>query len=86
MGTFWLGTWLAQSITGLAVQRGPLDHHPDRVSWPGVVISADFWWSTLQTGIRSSWHRLHHGLRSLPARAWLARVEAGLSASRINEH
>jgi hypothetical protein len=49
MGTFWLGTWLAQSITGTAQYNAEqLDHQQDPVSWSGYVTTADFWENTLQ--------------------------------------
>src|SRR3954452_12785501 len=34
MGTFWLGTWLAQSVVGVVeYNSNRLDHHLDGVSW-----------------------------------------------------
>jgi hypothetical protein len=49
MGTIWLGTWLAQSVTGVAEYNGErLDHQQDPVSWWQYVGSADFWERTLQ--------------------------------------
>jgi hypothetical protein len=49
MGTFWLGTWLAQSITGTAQYNAErLGHQQDPVSWSGYITSADFWENTLQ--------------------------------------
>ena len=49
MGTFWLGTWLAQSITGAAQYNADqLGHQQDPVSWWGYIGSADFWENTLQ--------------------------------------
>ena len=79
MGTFWLGTWLAQSVTGTAQYNAEqLDHHQDPVGWSHYITSADFWENTLQ-----NWQSefLAVGsmaiLRRLPAPARLARVEAG---------
>ena len=49
MGTIWIGTWFAQSVTGVAqynTQR--LDHHQDPVSWAGYLAKPDFWERTLQ--------------------------------------
>jgi hypothetical protein len=49
MGTFWIGTWFAQSITGVAEFNSErLDHQMDGVSWSHYVGSADFWEKTLQ--------------------------------------
>jgi hypothetical protein len=49
MGTIWLGTWLAQSITGLVEYNSErLDHQMDPVSWIGYLGKADFWNRTLQ--------------------------------------
>jgi hypothetical protein len=49
MGTFWLGTWLAQSITGTAQYNAEqLGHQQDPVSWSGYLTTAHFWENTLQ--------------------------------------
>jgi hypothetical protein len=49
MTTFWLGTWLAQSLTGTAEYNAEqLDHQQDPVGWSGYITSADFWENTLQ--------------------------------------
>jgi hypothetical protein len=49
MGTFWLGTWLAQSFTGAAQYNADqLDHQEDPVSWSHYIGTADFWENTLQ--------------------------------------
>jgi hypothetical protein len=49
MGLFWLGTWLAQSITGVAQYNADqLDHHQDPVSWSQYVGTGEFWDNTLQ--------------------------------------
>jgi hypothetical protein len=49
MGTFWLGTWLAQSITGVAQYNAEqLDHHQDPLSWSHYITTASFWENTLQ--------------------------------------
>jgi hypothetical protein len=49
MGAIWLGTWFAQSATGVAqynTQR--LDHQEDPVSWSSYLTTPDFWERTLQ--------------------------------------
>jgi hypothetical protein len=49
MGTIWIGTWLAQSLTGVVeynTQR--LDHQQDPVGWWHYLGTADFWERTLQ--------------------------------------
>jgi hypothetical protein len=49
MGTFWLGTWLAQSLTGVVqYNTEQLDHHEDPVGWAQYITTADFWEKTLQ--------------------------------------
>jgi hypothetical protein len=49
MGTFWLGTWLAQSLTGTAQYNAEqLDHQQDPISWWSYIGSADFWENTLE--------------------------------------
>ena len=49
MGTFWVGTWFAQSVTGLAQYNSErLDHQMDTVGWGSYVGRADFWEKTLQ--------------------------------------
>jgi hypothetical protein len=49
MGTIWLGTWFAQSVTGLAQYNSQrLDHHMDTVGWWSYLGRADFWEKTLQ--------------------------------------
>ena len=49
MGTFWLGTWLAQSITGAAQYNAEqLGHHEEPLSWSHYITSASFWENTLQ--------------------------------------
>jgi hypothetical protein len=49
MGTFWLGTWFAQSVTGLTQYNSErLDHHMDTVGWWHYLGKADFWEKTLQ--------------------------------------
>jgi hypothetical protein len=49
MGLFWLGTWLAQSITGVAQYNADqLHQHEDPVSWSGYVKTGEFWDNTLQ--------------------------------------
>jgi hypothetical protein len=49
MGTFWLGTWLAQSVTGVVEYNSErLDHQQDPVAWSHYLTSATFWQNTLQ--------------------------------------
>jgi hypothetical protein len=49
MTTIWLGTWLAQSITGAAQYNADqLDHQQDPVSWAHYITSASFWENTLE--------------------------------------
>ena len=49
MGTFWLGTWVAQSITGAAQYNADqLDHHQDPVSWSAYITTPSFWENTLE--------------------------------------
>ena len=49
MGLIFLGSWLAQSVTGWTLYNQELvEHHQHRVDWLGYLGSADFWESTLQ--------------------------------------
>jgi len=49
MGLIFLGSWLAQSLTGWTVyNQEQLDHQAPRISWISYVGNADFWESTLQ--------------------------------------
>jgi hypothetical protein len=49
MGTMWLGTWFAQSVTGLTQYNSErLDHHMDTVGWWHYLGKPDFWEKTLQ--------------------------------------
>jgi uncharacterized protein DUF6766 len=49
MGTFWLGTWLAQSVTGAADYNAErLDHVQDPMSWSHYITTAHFWENTLE--------------------------------------
>ena len=49
MTTFWLGTWLAQSLTGVVQYNADqLEHQQDPVSWSQYIGSADFWENTLE--------------------------------------
>jgi hypothetical protein len=49
MGTIWLGTWFAQSVTGLTQFNSErLDHRMDTVGWWHYIGKADFWEKTLQ--------------------------------------
>jgi hypothetical protein len=49
MGVIWLGSWFAQSITGVVEYNAErLDHHEDAVSWASYLTQPDFWEKTLQ--------------------------------------
>ena len=49
MGTIWLGTWFAQSVTGrIEYNSARLDHHTDPVGWSHYIGTPDFWDKTLQ--------------------------------------
>ena len=49
MGAFWIGTWLAQSVTGrVEYNTDRLDHLQQPVSWSEYLTRADFWEKTLQ--------------------------------------
>jgi hypothetical protein len=49
MGTIWLGTWFAQSVTGVTTYNSErLDHQLDPVSWWHYIGTANFWETTLQ--------------------------------------
>jgi hypothetical protein len=49
MGSIWLGTWLAQSLTGVSeYNTEQLGHQEDPISWPHYLTTANFWEKTLQ--------------------------------------
>jgi hypothetical protein len=49
MGTFWLGTWLAQSLTGTAEYNAEqLDHQQAPLGWSDYITTAHFWENTLE--------------------------------------
>jgi hypothetical protein len=49
MGTIWIGSWFAQSVTGMTEYNADrLDHQEDVVSWTGYLTRPDFWEKTLQ--------------------------------------
>jgi hypothetical protein len=49
MAAIWLGSWLAQSITGVNEYNAErLDHHELAVSWLDYLGRPDFWEKTLQ--------------------------------------
>jgi hypothetical protein len=49
MGAIWIGTWFAQSITGVTEYNAErLDHQQDPVSWGDYLTRPDFWEKTLQ--------------------------------------
>jgi hypothetical protein len=49
MGTIWLGSWFAQSLTGWRkYNETQLEHGDSTLGWVQYLGSADFWQSTLQ--------------------------------------
>ena len=49
MGTFWLGAWVAQSLTGVVqYNEEQVEHRQDPVGWSQYVTSPDFWENTLE--------------------------------------
>jgi hypothetical protein len=49
MGAIWIGSWFAQSITGLSAYNSEqLSHQQDTVTWSSYLGSSDFWEATLQ--------------------------------------
>ncbi|HEX2232242.1 MAG TPA: DUF6766 family protein [Thermoleophilaceae bacterium] len=49
MGVIWIGSWFAQSVTGLSAYNSDrLSHQQDTVTWPSYLTSPDFWETTLQ--------------------------------------
>jgi hypothetical protein len=49
MGAIWIGSWFAQSVTGVTEYNAErLDHRQDSVSWGEYLTRADFWEKTLQ--------------------------------------
>jgi hypothetical protein len=49
MGCFWIGTWLAQSVTGMVQYNSDrVGHQQDPIAWSHYLTSADFWENTLQ--------------------------------------
>jgi hypothetical protein len=49
MAAIWLGSWVAQSVTGVAEYNAErLDHQELPVSWADYLTRADFWEKTLQ--------------------------------------
>jgi hypothetical protein len=49
MGSLWLGTWFAQSVTGWSTYNAEqIEHEAERVSWLGYIGTAEFWQDTLQ--------------------------------------
>ena len=49
MATIWLGSWFAQSVTGVSTYNADrLDHHQAAVSWLDYLGRPDFWEKTLQ--------------------------------------
>ena len=49
MALIFLGSWFAQSVTGMtAYNQEQTDHGQPHLSWVGYIGSADFWESTLE--------------------------------------
>jgi hypothetical protein len=49
MATIWIGSWFAQSVTGVSQYNAErLDHHQLPVSWLDYLGRADFWERTLE--------------------------------------
>jgi hypothetical protein len=49
MGTIWLGTWFAQSVTGLVEYNSEqIDHQMATLGWSHYIGTSDFWNKTLQ--------------------------------------
>ncbi len=49
MGTIWIGSWLAHSLTGWRVyNEQALEHDESTLGWVQYVGTADFWETTLQ--------------------------------------
>jgi hypothetical protein len=49
MLAIWIGSWFAQSITGLTqFNADRFDHHQDAISWSSYIVNAHFWEQTLQ--------------------------------------
>ena len=49
MTAIWIGSWFAQSITGVAAFNADrFDHHQDAISWTSYLANAHFWQDTLQ--------------------------------------
>jgi hypothetical protein len=49
MGTIWIWSWFAQSVSGWSENNADrLEHEQERLSWVGYLGSADFWQTTLQ--------------------------------------
>ena len=49
MGSIWLGTWFAQSLTGVSEYNAEqLGHQEDPISWWHYLTTATFWEKTLQ--------------------------------------
>jgi Protein of unknown function DUF72/Domain of unknown function (DUF6766) len=49
MALIFLGSWLAQSLTGWSAYNQELtDHGAEQISWAAYLVNADFWQTTLQ--------------------------------------
>jgi hypothetical protein len=49
MAAIWVGSWVAQSVTGVSEYNADrLDHQELPVSWGEYLTRADFWEKTLQ--------------------------------------
>src|SRR3954465_8916144 len=49
MGSIWLGTWFAQSVTGWSTYNADqIEHKASEVNWLGYIGTSEFWQDTLQ--------------------------------------
>jgi hypothetical protein len=56
MGAIWVGSWFAQSVTGLTDYHTERpDHQQDAVSWGEYLTRPGLWKKRGRTGSRSSW-------------------------------
>ena len=84
MGSIWLGSWFAQSLTGWRVYNNEaLDHGEATLGWLQYLGSAEFWETTLQ-----NWQSEFLAVGSMAVLAIylraLARVQAGRHAARVD--
>ena len=84
MGTIWIGTWFAQSVTGVAQYNAEqLDHQQDPVSWWHYITRrALLGEHASELAVRVPRRGVDGDPRGVPAPARLARVEARRRAPR----